>query len=134
MDSDRKLCDFCGEELAHSAYYRHLHDKDGSICPGKLQSVTEQSGDFMDSSELDSTFDLGSKSEEFLHDDYQIGDDYISSSDSLTSDTDSDMDFSENSPTSSEGEEVWEISEDESIGAAEEDDKVSDAVHDMILF
>ena len=34
----RRLCTFCHQYLAESAYYRHANDKIGSICPGK--SVT----------------------------------------------------------------------------------------------
>ena len=32
---ERRVCNSCSEELAHSAYYRHLHDKTGIVCPGK---------------------------------------------------------------------------------------------------
>ena len=36
----RRLCTFCHQYLAESAYYRHTNDKIGSICPGKLESVS----------------------------------------------------------------------------------------------
>lgn len=67
---DRRKCKSCGEKLAHSAYFRHLHDQVGSICPGKLQPCdrSDSEADTSDISEvmqlnssfdLDSTFDLG---------------------------------------------------------------------------
>ena len=33
-------CSTCGEILSHSAYYRHLYDSTGAICPGKKRVVT----------------------------------------------------------------------------------------------
>lgn len=71
---ERRQCEFCGEELAHSTYYRHLHDKVGSVCPGKStlqQPVVAMESCEMDNTDLDSTFDLGSESDEmFSLDDY----------------------------------------------------------------
>ena len=69
---DRRKCNSCGEKLAHSAYFRHLHDLVGSICPGKVQPCdrSDSEADTSDISEvlqlnssfdLDSTFDLGLK-------------------------------------------------------------------------
>lgn len=34
-DEGRYKCAFCCQELAHSAYYRHLHDTSGTVCPGR---------------------------------------------------------------------------------------------------
>ena len=74
-EQERRTCKSCGEELAHSAYFRHLHDKDGSICPGKVLSCNQSDGSDSDSDKScegmqlnnsfnqDSTFDLGSESD-----------------------------------------------------------------------
>ena len=35
MSTKRKLCHWCKEELSHSAYYRHLKDNQGLVCPGR---------------------------------------------------------------------------------------------------
>ena len=68
----RRKCKSCGEKLAHSVYFRHLHDLVGSVCPGKVQpldrSDSEADSDMSEvmqnsSSDLDSTFDLGSESD-----------------------------------------------------------------------
>ena len=53
METWRKESSFCGQELAHAAFYRHLSDQTGSICPGKYQHPES----------LDSTFDFGSSSD-----------------------------------------------------------------------
>ena len=70
-EQERRRCRSCGEVLAHSAYFRHLHDKDGSICPGKARSCDESSAEsdsdncegmkLNESFDPDSTFDLRSE-------------------------------------------------------------------------
>ena len=52
-----KVCPFCREELSRAAYYRHLNDKQGLLCPG------ERTEDFSDSSMSDSDQDLFTSSE-----------------------------------------------------------------------
>ena len=32
------MCRFCSQELSKTAYYRHLSDKTGTVCPGKKRS------------------------------------------------------------------------------------------------
>ena len=78
----RQVCEWCREELSHSAYYRHLRDQTGSICPGKLCGQSnqiinhlhgEESRDSdIDGSEstlldLDSTFELESDEDDMDH-------------------------------------------------------------------
>lgn len=51
------------------------------------------------------------------------------------SETDSDVNFSDcNNQTSSEGEEVWDVSEDEAIETSKEEDRTSNILHGVILF
>ena len=88
-EDERRVCLSCGEELAHSAYYRHLYDKVGSICPGikQVQSPTIEHSSLPD--DLDSTFDLRSENEEadseYFHNDMNDN--------PLSEDSDSDIDF-----------------------------------------
>lgn len=39
------VCPYCKQDLSHAAYYRHLDDKNGLICPGRSK------GDHSDSEE-----------------------------------------------------------------------------------
>lgn len=110
-----------GEELAHSAYYRHLHDKTGIVCPGKEGHLLDRDNASVISSEssvmsftstrLDSTFDFGSNSDC----DSRESDCDIEESDLLDEVAPDEM--SSNSvefsfyESSSEGEELWEFSE-----------------------
>ena len=48
----RKVCNWCGQELSHSAYYLHLNDRYAQACPAQYQKHDN----------LDSTFDFGSSS------------------------------------------------------------------------
>jgi len=117
---DRRKCKSCGEELAHSAYFRHLHDLVGSICPGKIQSrVRSDSEADSDISEAmlnssfdqDSTFDLGSESDGH---EFSVAEQFVQNENFGCSDL-SDLSNSDDSETSSsDGEEVWELSESES--------------------
>ena len=54
----RKVCNSCGQELSHAAYYWHLNDRYGQACPATYQKHDN----------LDSTFDFGSSSYDFDHD------------------------------------------------------------------
>ena len=69
MDHERKKCSFCGEFLAPTAYYCHISDRTGCVCPGKLGisptcAVISESDDDLSLpsslSNLDSSFDFGS--------------------------------------------------------------------------
>lgn len=64
-----RVCAFCSEELAPTAFYRHLHDKTGTVCPGKRKRDDLSDGDASESERqlcvksqraLDSTFKLES--------------------------------------------------------------------------
>ena len=68
---ERKQCDFCGEELGFSAYYQHLSDETGLVCPARFQTSQESNtsefnfengDDDIDSCEHDSSFDFGPES------------------------------------------------------------------------
>ena len=71
-DGNRRVCSFCDEELAPTAFYRHLHDRTSTVCTGKRRRI-DFSGDELSESEhplhmnspraLDSTFDLESSDE-----------------------------------------------------------------------
>ena len=75
--SKRRVCSSCTQELAKTAFFRHLHDTTGAVCPGKRRKIDfeESGGSDVDSDResmvhsisprgLDSTFDLGSSDEE----------------------------------------------------------------------
>lgn len=64
----RKQCPSCGEELAHAAYSRHIHDHTGSVCPGRelqVQMIMSPRPSTSESSEGGSDFedDLSSEDE-----------------------------------------------------------------------
>jgi hypothetical protein len=136
---ERRACPSCGEELAHSAYYRHLNDKVGSICPGIKLVQVPPSLSFEDNEascvdDLDSTFDLGSECEEAqqpVHDD----NDYIFSSNDDAS-CDSDMNFSTDRDytDSSDGEELWEISDSSSDELNEVSEDAKNVLFGVSLF
>ena len=60
---DRKSCPYCDQYLAVSAYYRHLNDKVGSICPGKSvgRCPMEMQAESTDSEEDSSVLCSGSE-------------------------------------------------------------------------
>lgn len=124
MNKKRRICSFCSQELADTAFFRHQSDTTGTVCPGKRKRIVTISDDELTEREslencksprnLDSTFDLGSSDSDdsiSMHPyQYQcISPDKPLSDDSLfdiSSDSSSD---SCNSTTSSlDGEEVWE--------------------------
>ena len=117
-EPERRICNSCKQELSHSAYYRHLHDKDGSICPARKSPYVDS----------DSTFDLGSESdaqESMFPDICSPVVDMLSES---ISDSDSDSD---GETSSASGEEVWEAS-DMSASSSEEDNEVTDEASSML--
>ena len=139
----RRMCPSCGEELAHSAYYRHLHDKVGSICPGVEPVVVQQlprgvipeAGNEADpEDELDSTFDLGSETEEVQQSDQSEhsfnGNNFPSDEASM----DSDMDFGSDGEESSDGEELWECSDESSNELDEVSGDVQNVLFSITLF
>ena len=69
----RRICTFCTEELAPTAYFRHLHNRNGTVCPGKRKRCTtnedvvcesDLSFDVKSPRTLDSTFEIESSDEE----------------------------------------------------------------------
>ena len=109
-DSDnRKVCSFCGQELAHTAFSRHQGDKTGRVCPGKRElvfetvSYSENEPSSLVSADLDTTFDLGSSDDaEVTHDI-----DHPCVEDCGMSDTDSNSTSSSFTLSSSDGE-FWD--------------------------
>ena len=140
---DRRKCNSCGEKLAHSAYFRHLHDLVGSICPGKVQPCdrSDSEADTSDISEvlqlnssfdLDSTFDLGSESDGCGFSEAE----QLPLNDSFDSSGPSDISNSDDSGTctpSSDGEEVWELSESESGDDSSIELKASETTSNLLL-
>ena len=72
--SERRTCTFCNQELTHSAFFRHLHDKSGRVCPSKIPTESAESEHDYESNEFDlaspcssmdadSTFNFGSDDE-----------------------------------------------------------------------
>jgi len=80
MAYNRKQCPSRGEQLAHAAYSRHIHDHTGSMCPGWTLQVTmspqrqstpdssdEEGSDFEENYSMtyeDASFDFGSATDE----------------------------------------------------------------------
>jgi len=127
----RKQCPSCGEELAHAAYSRHIHDHTGSVCPGRELQVqmimsprpstsesSEGGSDFEDDlSSEDDSFDFGSAGDESD----QAGCSYsadMPGEQVFNSDSDSSI-YSDLSSNSAHGvqsdEEIWESSDDEDL-------------------
>lgn len=119
---DRKQCQWCKQELAHAAYYRHLHDDVGAVCPGKYSGPSGQqyTESCSEADDLDSTFDFGSEcSDEDL--DGQPGDLHLSACDpvdDMESTTVNESSPSEESSSESgvDGEEIWDSSDDDREG------------------
>lgn len=128
----RRRCVTCGDELSHSAYYRHLHDSNGSVCPKKKKKKMEV---IPDVEVLHETSTSESEANLSLHD--STSDAYLNASDSdpdpalenPSNDTSeqrpesesSSFDFSSNSGDDLDEEELWELSassldEDEASG------------------
>ena len=92
-ERERRSCAFCGQELTHSAFFRHLHDKNGRVCPAKQPSqLTEPETDSetdvgfdwvsqcSSNAHADSTFDFGTDSEGSDHEqsvDISTGDHHV---------------------------------------------------------
>ena len=119
MDEEgRKQCRFCGEVLAHSAYYRHLNDENGVVCPGRLRYESDHSSDFnfdnarsSENSWHDSSFDFGSEPEDScVH--HALNDATVDIFDEEMEVSDSDSVVSFKFSVSDE-EEIWSDSDDE---------------------
>ena len=139
MDENRKICEWCGEELAHAAYFRHLFDKDGSVCFGKnCQSTRDRTDGFNHVDDLDSTFELESEGDNDKNELFSLGSDqnerYLRYfTDISLSDSDSDMTMSSNEISSLDGEELWDLSESESDeGGVEVNPKVSNVLYGFL--
>ena len=61
-----RVCQYCSQELSHAAYYRHVQDKFGRICPGRIESenvctintdAVPQGGPTMSDHQLESELD-----------------------------------------------------------------------------
>ena len=132
------MCPYCGEELAHTALSRHLGDKTGRVCPGKIPSSASDSEGSPEAADLDSTFDLESGTESDLSDnppasscacsDVMMNSGTETASDSEMSD--SEMSFPSESGSSSEAE-VWD--ETESDGDGEGLQEVDSSVSEVVL-
>lgn len=131
IKAHRKQCPSCGEELAHAAYSRHIHDHTGSVCPGRELQVqmimsprpstsesSEGGSDFEDDlSSEDDSFDFGSAGDESD----QAGCSYsadMPGEQVFNSDSESSI-YSDLSSNSAHGvqsdEEIWESSDDEDL-------------------
>ena len=137
MDA-RRLCPFCSQELGRTAFYRHVNDKTGNVCPGKkrprleLRTICDAGSEdevpLRSSSPraLDSTFDVSSSEEEpELHDSpvYTPGTSGVSDSGTENS-----------SSESSSGEEVWEVSENEDSSTQSLSNQVEGIVSGLSFF
>ena len=103
MEEERHQCSFCSQELAHSAYYRHLNDTVRSVCPGKA-SIQQSLESTCSDSSTDSTFDISSDNDEA----------YFAENSTFSqknASSESEMEISFDDDTSSSGEEVWELSD-----------------------
>ena len=128
MQDEKRLreCEFCGQMLGHCAYYRHCHDINGLICPGRVQLNDSDHSNFSDldfdgvsecakEQGSDSSFNFGSESENSCKDiEYDVDMDHVAM------ETDSNID----SAGTSEEEEIWQTSsEDESNQSKEKECK-----------
>ena len=136
-EDGRRLCEYCHQYLAESAYYRHLNDKFGSICPGKsldtFKPLEESTEEVLSSSEenvsiaTESSFDFESSEEQFVRSESVEGDIGTAQNancglgcvpagedESIVSDSNSDFSFQ-----SDLDEEIWEDSDDDAISGTE---------------
>ena len=99
----RKVCNSCGQELSHAAYYRHLNDRYGQACPAKYQKH-----DNLDStcSNVDSDSDVGLNKIDDLES--SLISEAVRSYNNVLSDSE------ESGAETSEQEEMWETSAEES--------------------
>ena len=143
--SKRRVCSSCTQELAKTAFFRHLHDRTtGAVCPGKRRKIDfeESGGSDVDSDResmvhsisprgLDSTFDLGSSDEERETALASGVLDSLSHGRSLDCECDSDSDDSLGASSTSsnpcclslDGEEVWEELDDSENDQSEQTSK-----------
>ena len=124
---NHKVCPSCEQELAHTAYSRHLNEKTGIICPGKGDTSHTTSREASRSpvvSELNSTFNFGSLADSPVSEDGIFSCREDDKSDSLMSDTDSD-------DTASSDGEVWSASESEEEDIEQEN--LNNSVSEIVL-
>ena len=121
----RKQCPSCGEELAHAAYSRHIHDHTGSVCPGRELQVkmtvsptpstsesSEGSTGFEDCiSSEDDSFDFGSAADQSDQADFGSSCSASMPGEHVVSDSDSSI-GNVSSNDESDGE-IWESSDDD---------------------
>ena len=112
MDGQRRtrFCTSCGQELSHAAFYRHLEDKSGIVCPGKELMFDT------DSSTSDSSFDLDEPSSEEEMVTEMVTESVDHPSSQLHDHEPCSSSENENSEFESDdlvGEEIWDLSEDD---------------------
>ena len=160
MEDHRQMCITCGQELAHSAYYRHLHDKTGRICPGKRQllpfdaseevdeefnasSIADSPASSRSNPTSDSTVDFGSAGS--AESCASVGSDNfhvplegqsLVENEEMFSDDDSISGFSscETLESSSDGEEIWELSDSDIEDSIEDCDQAPSVTAKSLLF
>ena len=122
MDGPRRnqICKFCNQELSHAAYYRHLQDRSGCVCPG-LRDISASESSSSDevlsvsSGDSDTSFDFDSPSMEEIIARNDSGD--ISMLHEVSSESDCDLSESDidsdQEDDDLQGEEIWEYSDDE---------------------
>ena len=127
----RKQCPSCGEELAHAAYSRHIHDHTGSVCPGRelqVQMIMSPRPSTSESSEGGSDFEDDLSSEDDSFDFGSAGDESDQAGCSYSADMPGEQVFNSDSDNSiysdlssnnahdvQSDEEIWESSDDEDL-------------------
>lgn len=137
--SNRRVCLWCKEELARTAYYHYLNDGQGVICPVRRQSAEQQSkynGDSESSTNSESSFEAMVESNEDSDSSFDLSESKLScdenelredSSSPLSEMNDSEdadaisvdkmlqiSSSSESECSLSQEEEIWDISADDS--------------------
>ena len=124
-----RFCTYCSQELSHAAYYRHLEDKSGSVCPGK-RLLGAESDDSSASEAMPSDGESGQA--------LQSSNDMAENSPMVTESFDetnmemSDQEDSSDSDDSINGTEIWESSEDEEESQSSE--QAQRILYGMALF
>lgn len=152
LATKRRVCAICGEQLASAAYFRHLHDCNGTACPGKKKKlllmsdvrVEEESRladessleDIVDSdSSLDTTFCLSESDLSACQEELGTG---LNSVSELDSELSSSVHFSSDEDGSSLEEEVWDISlsdsDEDTDATGEVSSKLVHAVSVFLMF
>lgn len=119
MNKKRRVCSFCSQELADTAFFRHQSDTTGSVCPGKkLRQIDVTSEEEISDREsikhstsprgLDSTFDLGSSDDENSDCQHNPGMVLDSPSDNSFEISSSELSSTSSECSSLDGNEIWE--------------------------